>query len=221
MKTLLHCCKSANTEVHKGFSVIIWSFLLTPFPFVVGKVQTCWCWLPKNTQLHLTLFFQLFNLFFPQIELICEARRRIKSSVGLIEVHLSENTEPLQSLMAFIQLSGRNVQREEGVFALGMCVCTLTRWWLQAYINKSHMNKWNGFSNCLVIAGLPGGQMLGLPAAQPFFSTPPSPSWASRALLSTWPSPLKGRESSTLLLLLLLLHLMWNVEAHAQPVLSQ
>lgn len=57
-----------------------------------------------NTQLHLTLFFQLFNLFLLQIELIREARRRIESSVGLIEVHLIENTQPSQSIMASIQL---------------------------------------------------------------------------------------------------------------------
>lgn len=61
----------------------------------------------ENTQLRLTLFFQLFNLFFPQIELIRETRRRIESSVGLVEVHLTEETEPLQSMMALIQLPGR------------------------------------------------------------------------------------------------------------------
>lgn len=52
----------------------------------------------------------------------------------------------------------------------------------------------NGFSDQLFSVCVPEGQKLGLPASELFSSTPPSPSCASRALLSTWLSPLIGEE---------------------------
>lgn len=60
---------------------------------------------------NLTLLFQLFKLLLFQIELIGEARGGIQSGVGLVEVHLTENREPLEPLksipsviVAFTQL---------------------------------------------------------------------------------------------------------------------
>lgn len=56
----------------------------------------------------------------------------------------------------------------------------------------------------LLIAGLPEGQMLGLPASELFFSTPPSPSWVYQVLLSTWLSPLNRRRKVKL-------QVIWNL----------
>ena len=47
------------------------------------------------------------------------------------------------------------------------------------------VHKVNRFSGLFLIAGLPAEQMLDPPTSGLFFSTPPSPSCASQALLST------------------------------------
>lgn len=77
--------------------------------------------------------------------------------------------------------------------------------------HMSDINKINGFSHQLLITGLPEGQKLGLPASELFFSTPPSPSCASQALLSTWLSLLIGEET-----IKVLLQVIWNFTAKLQ-----